>query len=77
MNILHVIHKLCAGPQETPFISEATDFTKNKSLIFISYHTIHMNCMKHCQCYIEVVRLQIQEQVQYKLFEVLIKIIGE
>lgn len=28
MNILHVIHKLCAGPQETPFISEATDFSQ-------------------------------------------------
>ena len=28
MNILHEIHKLYPGPQETPFISEATDFFK-------------------------------------------------
>ena len=30
MNILHAIHKLWIGPQETPFISEATDFSKSK-----------------------------------------------
>ena len=71
MNILHGIHKLCASPQETPFISEAADFTKNKSLIFKSYHTIHM---KHrILLNIEFVQIQIQEQVQYRLFEVLIK----
>ena len=38
MNILHEIHKLYPGPQETPFISEATDFPRI-ILIFISKGT--------------------------------------
>ena len=34
MNILHEIHKLYPSPQETPFISEATDFSKKNSFRF-------------------------------------------
>lgn len=45
MNILHVFHKLCAGPQETPFIPEATDFTKNK----FDFHIISYDSYESCE----------------------------
>ena len=53
MNILHAIHKLYPGPQETPFISEATDFSKI-ILIFI--------------CNSKAGPVPIKKQIQFHLF---------